>query len=152
MHCDELNTYRTKYRNLSVVIIDEISMVGNAKLEFINNRLQLLTGLKRPFGGISVIAVGDFFQLKPIMDGWIFQDLKQNAQALACNLWKENFSLFELDEVMRQKDDLAFAQLLNRLRHNQMTNEDIDVIEKCNIAENSPNYPHNAPHLFTMNI
>lgn len=73
-------------------------------------------------------------------------------KALACNLWKENFSLFELDEVMRQKDDLAFAQLLNRLRHNQMTNEDIDVIEKCNIAENSPNYPHNAPHLFTMNI
>lgn len=53
---------------------------------------------------------------------------------------------------MRQKDDLAFAQLLNRLCHNQMTNEDIDVIEKCNIAENSPNYPHNAPHLFTMNI
>lgn len=152
MHCDELNTYRTKYRNLSVVIIDEISMVGNAKLEFINNRLQLLTGLKRPFGGISIIAVGNFFQLKPIMDGWIFQDLKQNAQALACNLWKENFSLLELDEVMRQKDDLAFAQLLNRLRHNQMTNEDIDVTEKCNIAENSPNYPHNAPHLFTMNI
>lgn len=92
------------------------------------------------------------FQLKPIMDGWIFQDLKHNAQALACNLWKENFSLFELDEVMRQKDDLAFAQLLNRLRHNQMTNEDVDVIEKSNIAENSPNYPHNAPHLFTMNI
>lgn len=37
MHCDELNkfTCSTKYRNLSVVIIDEISMVGNAKLKFI---------------------------------------------------------------------------------------------------------------------
>ncbi|XP_062584589.1 uncharacterized protein LOC134246276, partial [Saccostrea cucullata] len=151
MHCDELNTFRTKYRNLSVVIIDEISMAGNAKLEFINGRLQLLTGLKRPFGGISIIAVGDFFQLKPIMDGWIFQDLKQNAQALACNLWKENFTLFELDEVMRQKDDLEFAQLLNRLRHNEMTSEDLDIIHRCIIAENSPNYPHNAPHLFTMN-
>ncbi|XP_062615034.1 uncharacterized protein LOC134276764 [Saccostrea cucullata] len=151
MHCDELNTFRTKYRNLSVVIIDEISMVGNAKLEFINGRLQLLTGLKRPFGGISIIAVGDFFQLKPIMDGWIFQDLKQNAQALACNLWKENFTLFELDEVMRQKDDLEFAQLLNRLRHNEMTSEDLDIIHRCIIAENSPNYPHNAPHLFTIN-
>lgn len=151
MHCDELNTFRTKYRNLSVVIIDEISMVGNAKLEFINDRLQLLTGLKRPFGDISIIAVGDFFQLKPIMDGWIFQDLKQNAQALACNLWKENFTLFDLDEVMRQKDDLEFAQLLNRLRHNEMTSEDLDIIHRRIIAENSPNYPHNAPHLFTMN-
>ncbi|XP_061173328.1 uncharacterized protein LOC133182501 [Saccostrea echinata] len=151
MHCDELNTFRTKYRNLSVVIIDKISMVGNAKLEFINDRLQLLTGLKKPFGDISIIAVGDFFQLTPIMDGWIFQDLKQNAQALACNLWKENFTLFELDEVMRQKNDLEFAQLLNRLRHNEMTSEDLDIIHKCIIAENSPDYPHNAPHLFTMN-
>ena len=89
MHCNELNTFRTKYRNLSVVIIDEISMVGNGKLEFINSRLQLLTGLKKPFGGISIIAVGDFFQLKPIMDGWIFQDLKQNVQAIACNHGKK---------------------------------------------------------------
>ena len=55
-HCDELNTFRTKYRNLSVVIIDEISMVGNGKLEFINSRLQLLTGLKKAFGGINIIA------------------------------------------------------------------------------------------------
>lgn len=75
MHFDELNTFRTKYRHLSVVIIDEISMVGNAKLEFINDRLQLLTGLKRPLRDISIIAVGDFFQLKPIIDGWNFQDL-----------------------------------------------------------------------------
>ena len=153
MHCDELNTFRTKYRNLSDVIIDEISMVGNGKLEFINNRLQLLhvSGLKKPFGGISIIAVGDFFQLKPIMDGWIFQDLKQNAQALACNLWKENFTLFELKEVMRQKDDLAFAELLNRLRYNEMTTDDMAVIQKCTIAVGDENYPHNAPHLFTMN-
>lgn len=38
MHCDKLNTFRTKYTNLSVVIIDEISMIENAKLNFLNNR------------------------------------------------------------------------------------------------------------------
>lgn len=32
-----------------------------------------------------------------------------------------------------------------------MTTEDLDVIHKCMIAESSDNYPHNAPHLFTMN-
>lgn len=39
MTADELNSFRTKYRNLSVVIIDEIPMVGNNMLTFINDRL-----------------------------------------------------------------------------------------------------------------
>lgn len=94
LHCDELNTFRTKYRNLKLVIIDEISMVGNRSIALIDSRLQLLTGIKKPFGGISIIAVGDFFQLKPVMDCWIFQDLNHDAQALANNLWKEHFWVF----------------------------------------------------------
>ena len=31
--------------------------------------------------------------------------------------------MYELADIMRQKDDLAFAQLLNRLRLNEMTEE-----------------------------
>jgi DNA replication protein DnaC len=151
MHCDELNTFRTKYRNLAVIIIDEISMVGNRSLALIDSRLQLLTGIKKPFGGISIIAVGDFFQLKPVMDRWIFQDLNRDAQSLANNLWKDHFYIFELHEIMRQKDDLEFAQLLNRLRHNAMTANDLTVIQRCMISETSDNYPHHAPHLFTQN-
>lgn len=34
--CDSLNTFRSKYRDLSVVIIDEISMVSNKMLSFID--------------------------------------------------------------------------------------------------------------------
>ena len=40
---DELNIFRIKYRHLKVVIIDEISMVGNRTLSFIDARLQQLT-------------------------------------------------------------------------------------------------------------
>ena len=64
----ELNTFRIKYRHLKVVIIDEISMVGNMTLSFIDTRLQQLTGSKAAFGGLSVIAVGDLYQLKPVGD------------------------------------------------------------------------------------
>lgn len=65
-------------------------MVGNRSLALIDSRLQLLTDIKKPFGGISIIAVGDFFELKPVMDCWIFQDLNHDAQALPNNLWKEH--------------------------------------------------------------
>ena len=124
LSADELNTFRRKYRHLKVVIIDEISVVGNMTLSFIDTRLQQLTGSKAAFGGLSVIAVGDLYQLKPVGDFLIWLDLKEGESSLARNLWKELFTMYELVDIMRQKDDLAFAQLLNRLRLNEMTEED----------------------------
>ena len=127
LSADELNTFRIKYRHLKVIIIDEISMVGNRTLSFIDTRLQQLTGTKAVFGDLSVIAVGDLYQLKPVGDKLICLDLEQGASSLAQNLWKELFKMYELVDIMRQKDDLDFAQLLNRLRLNEMTEED----KKC---------------------
>ena len=151
MSSDELNTFRMKYRNLSVVIIDEISMVGGKMLSFIDCRLKQLTGTNKPFGGISIIAVGDLYQLQPVGDSWIFNDLSIGPQVLATNLWKEHFSLFELTEIMRQKDDIDFANLLNRLRTNDLSAEDKNEINKHIISPTQENYTKNAPHLFIEN-
>ena len=42
----------------------------------LNNRLKDLKGSKEDFGGISIITLGDLFQLKPVMDGYIFSDVQ----------------------------------------------------------------------------
>ena len=110
MSSDELNTFSIKYRNLKVVIIDEISMVGKRTLDFIDTRLQQLTGVRAPFGGWSVIAVGNFYQLKPVGDRLVFRNLDEDAKSLAPNSWKYHFKIYELVDIMRQKDDLKFAQ------------------------------------------
>ena len=44
-----------------------------------------------PFGGVSVIAVGDLFQLKPVMGRWIFVQNEKDYGPLATNLWREFF-------------------------------------------------------------
>ena len=106
-------------------------MVSNSMLSFINQRLQELKGTRVPFGGVSIIAVGDLYQLKPVSGDWIFNDLTRNVTSLASNLWKEHFHMFELTEIMRQKDDMEFAELLNRLRQNSLTDKDIDKLRKC---------------------
>ena len=49
LSADDLNTFRTKYRNLKVIISDEISMVGNQTLSFKDTRLEQLTGSKAVF-------------------------------------------------------------------------------------------------------
>ena len=49
---------------------------------------------------------------------------------------------------MRQKDDLAFAQLLNRLRLNEMSEEDKQKLQKCVFDHDTGDYPKDAVHLF----
>ena len=148
---DELNTFRTKYRHLKIIIIDEISMVGNMTLSFIDTRLQQLMGTREVFGGLSVIAVGDLYQLKPVGDYLISLDLKKGASSLGRNLWKELFTMYELVDIMRQKDDLAFAQLLNRLRLNEMTEEDKQKLQTRVVDRETGDYPKDALHLFAQN-
>ena len=147
MSADELNTFRIKYRHLKVVIIDEISMVGKRTFDLIDTRLQQLTGIRAPFGGLSVIAVGGFYQLKPVGDRLVFLDLDEDAKPLAPNSWKDHFKMYELVDIMRQKDDLKFAQLLN-IRLNEMTEEDKNDLRKRVVDRNSGEYPRDAVHLF----
>ena len=49
-------------------------MVGSGMFTFLNARLQQIMGTKELFGGISLITVGDLFQLKPVFDKWIFEN------------------------------------------------------------------------------
>ncbi|XP_071138424.1 uncharacterized protein [Mytilus edulis] len=151
LSCDVLNTLRMKYRNLSLILIDEISMVGNKMFSLLERRLKKIKGSNCSFGGVSIIAIGDFFQLQPVFDSWIFNDLSKGLTALAPNYWKLLFSFHELTEIMRQKDDLEFAQLLNRLRQNQQTENDFAVLNTRTVSISDPTYRTNATHLFVEN-
>lgn len=150
---DQLNTFQCKFRHVKVLIIDEISMVGNKMLQFVDGRLKQIMGSNSSFGGVSVIAVGDLFQLKPVFDGWIFENLAEDYGPLAVNLWRDDFKIFHLTEIMRQKDDVEYAQLLNRLRTGKHTNEDIKILKTRIIEKNvhSPEYPLNETHIFLTN-
>ena len=60
-----LQSLRTRLAGLRYLIIDEISMVSAATLQHVNGRMQEGLGNQHPYGGVSVIFVGDFFQLPP---------------------------------------------------------------------------------------
>ena len=150
---DRLNTIRTQLRNLKVIFKDEISMVGSGMFNLLNLRLQQIMGTKEPFGGVSLITVGDLFQLKPVLDKWIFENSKSGYSALASDIWTQDFTLFDLTDIMRQKDDRQFAELLNRLREGNHTDADLDVLKerRINVKPGEETYPMNMTHLFTTN-
>ena len=151
---DRLNTIRAQLQRMQVVFIDEISMVGSGMFNFLDLRLQQIMGTKEPFGGLSIVTVGDLFQLKPVFDQWIFENSKGGYTALATNLWQQYFQMFELSEVMRQREDKDFAEILNRIREGKHTEADIAVLKKriLNLSPQHPDYPINSTHLFSTNM
>jgi len=71
-------------------------MVEIVMFNFLNLRLQQIMGTNEPFGEISLVTVGDLFQLKPVFDKWIFENCQSGYNEFVTNVWTEYFTLFEL--------------------------------------------------------
>ena len=152
---DVLNTLRSKLLCLKLIIIDEISIVGSKILSQVNNRLKAIMDISLDFGGVSIICVGDFHQLRPVKDSYVFQvptSGSENYDALVGSYLWEKFSFVELTEIMRQKDDKNFAVALNNFANCSLTNDDIDLFKSRQIGKESlSKIPSKAIHLFSTN-
>jgi hypothetical protein len=127
----ELQTLQAKYKHLTVLIIDEVSMIGRLSFDDLNKFLrQIKDNDKEDFGGISVLLIGDFFQLPPVKQATIF------AQPTLTDAWYL-FKLHELTEIVRQNGDPEFAALLNRLREGNQTKQDMLFIESMSETDSS---------------
>ena len=127
---DKLNSMRTALAQLQVLIIDEISMVGSDSFQDINDHLQLIKQNEKPFGNVTVILVGDMYQLQTVNESFIFQGSSNVLNNIVCpdNIFF-SFSLLELTEIMQQKDDKQFAEMLSRLRIGETTPADIEELQ-----------------------
>ena len=146
---NKLNTIRMFLSKLLVLIIDEVSMVGSDFLYKIHRRLVEIKGVEAPFGGVSVLAVGDLFQLPPVCQGQVFDDPSIPLARLEGSMWKSQFSLFELTQSMRQKDDIGFSELLGRVRLGKCSKTDYDVLMSRNIEDTD--HLANVLHVFSTN-
>ena len=153
---DRLNTLRTKLSNLQLLIIDEISMVGSNMLLQIHKRLPVIEGKRdeSTFGDVSILAVGDLFQLQPVAQQHVFAQVSDAYARLhrSSSLWRDEFTMIELDEIMRQREDGQFAQLLCCVRTATCTEQDIDMLRSRGIENDDPNYPHNFIHVYRHNV
>ena len=135
---DKLNTLRAKFKNLKLLVIDEISMVSADLFQLVNKRLQEIFNNENPMGSVSTLILGDFHQLKPIHADWVFKgddilkdsyitlnvtEKKKEIKILVSHLWMQ-FKLYELTEIMRHKSDKTFAEALINLAHGTTTPED----------------------------
>ena len=154
---DRLTTLRCKLSKLMLVIIDEVSMVGANMLLQIHKRLHQLKGImpdSSTFGGVSILAVGDLYQLPPIGQPSLFDKVTDSYANLykSGSLWVDEFNLLELTEIMHQRGERQFVELLCRMRKPECTPEDIQVLKSRVISIDHPQYPVNALHVYRLNV
>ena len=154
---DTLSTLQTHLEQLMVVIIDEISMIGAQTLHKIHMRLQEIKGLhysNTRFGNVTIIVVGDLYQLPPLKDKKIYDTFGSgddpNPVCLHQSLWKENFYFHELKHVVRQKNK-QFAQLLNRVREAKITEHEETTLKARVTTLDDPDHFTDALHVYGTN-
>ena len=142
---------RNKYSEVSVIIIDEISMVSNILLLHIHQRLTEIFSCNNRdlmFAGKTVIAVGDLCQLPPVNSKHVFAPYKDNLLNFA-HPW-QLFKIAELVKTVRQ-EELSLISLLHNVRVAQMQEANEELLKSRFIDKSDPNYPQDALHVFAEN-
>ena len=111
-------------------------MVSSNTLSQIERRLSSIRGNTLPFGGLNVILLGDFFQLRPVRGRFVFSS----------PLW-HHFTPYFLDQNVRQLRDPQYAELLTRARIGQLSVEDIDLLKLRLITPPDNNIMHIYPKI-----
>ena len=135
-----LNSVRKQVlRDVDLLIIDEVSMLRADVLDAIDFRLKhARRNYNQPFGGVQVLMIGDLFQLPPIVRDHEWDVLRNYYSSVwffeAQALQQSGFVYIELDKIFRQQDE-KFIQILNNLRNNTPTEDDIEELNKHYLSE-----------------
>ena len=121
---------------LDLLIIDEVSMVNASIMDSIDKALRKTRRNNQPFGGVSMMLVGDLFQLEPVV--------KESAQSFFYDNYQGTFffyanvmeriipEIYVLKHQFRQKIDSNYANLLENIRRSRNLIETLNILnEKC---------------------
>lgn len=119
--------------SLELLIIDEVSMLRADILDAMDFMLQTIRKNRLPFGGVQVLFIGDLLQLPPVVknDEWdILKNYYEGMFFFQSKVITEHPLLYvELEKIYRQSDP-HFIELLNNLRDNKLTENDLQFLQQ----------------------
>uniref|UniRef100_A0A7V4DF20 WYL domain-containing protein n=1 Tax=Candidatus Caldatribacterium californiense TaxID=1454726 RepID=A0A7V4DF20_9BACT len=143
------------YRRLDTIIIDEISMVRADLLDCVDAFLRVYgPSLSEPFGGVQMVFVGDLYQLPPVVkraERLLFTEYYESPYFFSAFAFREIHPVvLVLNKVYRQSDP-KFVELLNRIRNNTATDEDLALLNARVFPDYVPGEGEFVIHLTTTN-
>ncbi|KIA97993.1 helicase [Flavobacterium sp. KMS] len=127
------NVKRSVIRNMELLVIDEVSMLRADLLDAMDFMMQTVRKNSQPFGGVQVLFIGDLLQLPPVIRDEEWRTLRTYYRGkffFHSHVIQQNPPLYiELSKIFRQTDD-SFISVLNNLRNNQITPQDIQSLNQ----------------------
>lgn len=109
-----------------ILILDEVSMLHDFRLDMVDHALQLARLNSEPFGGMQVVLCGDFFQLPPVNR----RDSRQGGFITESKVWQTaDFAVCYLHEQHRQLGDGEFTAILNAIRSGGVSAGQLAVLQ-----------------------
>ena len=106
------------------LVIDEVSMLTAELFEKLEEIARKIRKDERPFGGLQLVMVGDFFQLPPVSKG------EETKFVFESPLWKTmGLTTHALTEIVRQKNP-EFQAILNEARTGTLTKASLKVLRR----------------------
>ena len=139
-------TRRETIEKTDVLIIDEISMLHDFRLDMIDDICRIIRKNDIPFGGIQLILSGDFFQLPPInRAGNKLGGFVTNSRS-----WQElDPAICYLTDQFRQ-DDEELLDILYCIRSGDLTDDQVEkLLERRNYT---PSEDDKVAELYTTNV
>jgi ATP-dependent DNA helicase PIF1 len=134
-------------KKADILVIDEISMLHDFRLDMVDEALRYSRDSAEPFGGLQVILCGDFFQLPPVNRS----DSRQGSFITGSNAWQQgSFAVCYLKQQYRQTSDQAYRDILNGIRAGVLTRRQLDVLQARAQAVQDAAVPHTR--LLTVNV
>jgi uncharacterized protein YpbB len=121
------------FKNLELLIIDEISMVRCDLFDAIDESLRFSRRNFLPFGGVQILLIGDLFQLppvvrnheKPALDAYYKSEFFFDSRAYE----PIDILQLKLNKVYRQTNQ-AFIGLLNNIRNATLEQGDFELLQE----------------------
>ena len=117
-------TRRDVINKTNILIIDEISMLHDFRLDMVDEVCRVVREKDEPFGGIQVVLSGDFFQLPPINRG----GSRGGKFVVNSNVWQELDPVILYLEQQFRQDDEKLLDILDALRSNDIRRHHVEEL------------------------
>ncbi len=132
-------------RAISRLIIDEVSMLRADVLDAMDHHLKVARKSSRPFGGVQMLLVGDFYQLPPVVRGeesQLLEDAGYNSPyAFSAHCLRDApIAGIQLTEVHRQTNQ-DFIAILSSIRERRGVEEAVTILNTVCLDRSLPKRP-----------
>lgn len=139
-------TLEKLWKHIDILFVDEISMVSAEVLGYLSRSgQQAKHNVDKPFGGVTCIFFGDFYQIPDVSNNALYNKQSANRNAYAAAgyaIWQQLTGAILLEQIERSTDK-NLTDILMAIRHNQPSYTHVQqLLQRVIQANETIPYPH----------